>query len=365
MKFVKADQLKVGMRIARPIYNKKGVLLYERDSKITTQGIESVKNFGLIGIFILEPAEPCPPMSAEDIEFERFQTMQVFAIEEELREMNMNKHTKKLDMIVAAIIKEYGRLNHKINFIQNLRSNEDYVYKHSLNVAILCALMGHRLNISVAELNDVVTAGVVHDIGKLNVSESALKGASEREREFAIKNAELNGLAQLEYIFTSNPNVKRMSAQANKVLDGTSNPEETSKMKIVIGAQILMVAETYDTMTAMNALGEPASEVEALRYMLKNPDIYSKQVVSALVSSITFLSSGTGVELTNGERALVIAENTNDVLRPTVLQFSNNEIIDLSNRMVYDDLEIADIMKTMDNRHVIDDDSLKKLGLKK
>ena len=229
----------------------------------------------------------------------------------------------------------------------------------------MCDLIGHRLNISVAELNDVVTAGVVHDIGKLNVSESALKGASEREKEFAIKNAELNGLAQLEYIFTSNPNVKRMSAQANKVLDGTSNPEETSKMKIVIGAQILMVAETYDTMTAMNALGEPASEVEALRYMLKNPDIYSKQVVSALVSSISFLSSGTGVELTNGERALVIAENANDVLRPTVLQFSNNEIIDLSNRMVYDDLEIADIMKTMDNRHVIDDDSLKKLGLKK
>ena len=56
MKFVKTEDLRIGLRLAKPIYNKKGVLLYERDSKITAQGIESVKNFGLIGIYILEPA---------------------------------------------------------------------------------------------------------------------------------------------------------------------------------------------------------------------------------------------------------------------------------------------------------------------
>ena len=50
MIFVKTEDLRIGMRLAKPIYNKKGVLLYERDSKITAQGIESVRNFGLIGI---------------------------------------------------------------------------------------------------------------------------------------------------------------------------------------------------------------------------------------------------------------------------------------------------------------------------
>ena len=34
------------------------------------------------------------------------------------------------------IIKNYGDLNHKIYFVQNLRSSEDYIYKHVLNVAI-------------------------------------------------------------------------------------------------------------------------------------------------------------------------------------------------------------------------------------
>ena len=67
MQFVKSDDLKVGMRLARPIYNRNGVLLYERNSKLTGQGILSIRTFGLIGIFILEPAEPVPPMTADDL----------------------------------------------------------------------------------------------------------------------------------------------------------------------------------------------------------------------------------------------------------------------------------------------------------
>ena len=71
MIFVPTDELKVGMRLAKPIYNKNGVLLYERNTKLTLQGIYSVKNFELIGLYILEPAEPLPPMTPEDVEFER------------------------------------------------------------------------------------------------------------------------------------------------------------------------------------------------------------------------------------------------------------------------------------------------------
>ena len=53
MRFIKTEDLKTGMRLARPIYNKDGVLLYERNSKLTHQGIVSVRNFGLLGIFTI------------------------------------------------------------------------------------------------------------------------------------------------------------------------------------------------------------------------------------------------------------------------------------------------------------------------
>ena len=45
MLFVKREDLKTGMRLARPIYNNNGVLLFERNSKLTQQGIESIRNF--------------------------------------------------------------------------------------------------------------------------------------------------------------------------------------------------------------------------------------------------------------------------------------------------------------------------------
>ena len=61
MLFIRTDDLKPGMRLAKPIYNKLGVMLYDRDTRLTRQGIERIRNFELIGIYILEPAEPVPP----------------------------------------------------------------------------------------------------------------------------------------------------------------------------------------------------------------------------------------------------------------------------------------------------------------
>ena len=50
MLFVKTNDLKAGMRLARPVYNRHGVLLYERDSKLSVSAINSIRNFGLLGI---------------------------------------------------------------------------------------------------------------------------------------------------------------------------------------------------------------------------------------------------------------------------------------------------------------------------
>ena len=140
MIFVKVDDLKPGMRLGKPIYNKNGVLLYERDTKLTMQAIYGIKNFNLMGLYILEPAEPVPPMTEDDINFERFQTMAVFSIREDLDLIASGKKDKGLDWLCSLVIKNYGDLNRKINFVQSLRSSEDFVYKHVLNVAILSAI---------------------------------------------------------------------------------------------------------------------------------------------------------------------------------------------------------------------------------
>ena len=364
MLFVKTNKLKEGMRLARPIYNRDGVLLYERNSKLTYQGIQSINAFGLIGLFILEPAEPVPPMTQEDILFERFQTMTVFALREELNKLKDEKRRgPKLQVIVNNILRRYGYMDKKINFIQNLRSKEDYVYKHALNTAILCALMSHVLNMRPEEQTETIMAALVHDIGKLSVPKAIADKDEPNEDEMeVIATYELAGYELVGKVFSSEPNIKRICMQMHKTLENFHNGEMDNKMKVVRGAKVLLVAETYDTMTAMRLNVPPESEVTTIKYLLDNPEVFEPEIVDALIQSVNILVPGISVELNTKEKAIVIRENDENILRPVILCFNNNNIMDLSDKD-YGDLEVADIMKTMDNRYVMDTKTLRENGI--
>jgi len=331
MQFKKIDELRPGMRLAKPIYNKNGVLLFERDSKITQPGIDNISNFGLIGLFILEPAEPCPPMSPEDIEFERFQTVNVFSLTEEIGKINTQGKTFKLQNIVSNVIKSYGHQENKINFNQNLRSEEDAKFKHALNVAILAALMCNKLNVKVEERIDIVTAALLNGILPISV---------------------------IEKISSSSPNVKRYIVQSEAINDGVEQGYITGDIKLMTGGKIIAVAHCFDNLTAMKVEEKPESEVSALRYLLDHAGVFDRNVVMALAQSINILSPGICVELNTGSKALVLSENERDLFRPMVLSFDKNEMMDLGNISMYGDIEIKDIMKTMDNRHVVDSSML-------
>lgn len=362
MRFVRSEDLKTGMRLARPIYNKNGVLLYERNSKLSGQGIVSIRNFGLLGIFILEPAEPVPPMTRADIEFERFQTMCVFSIMDELKAIAKTGRAQRTQTIASNIIKNYGHLDAKINFLQNLRSKEDYTYKHSLNVAILCAMIANVMNMMVEEQMEVVQAALVHDIGKIMRFEEEVAAGGELA-DMTMEAREIAGHALLETAFPSKPNIKRICSQSQKLLASLKTGEDISSIRLVNGARILAVAETYDRMTAMKFDEEPASEVEALKYLLSHPEVFHEKVVEALIQSVNILVPGVSVELNTGEKALVLTANEKDILRPVILMFGDNSVVDLADEVQNDDLEIKDIMRTLDNRHVMNMDLLKQSGI--
>ena len=359
MKFIETKHLKQGMRLAHPIYSNAGAMLFDRNSKLTRQAIDSVVKFGLLGVYVLEPAEPAPPITAEDLEFERFQTMTVFSIQEELRHIIDNKKQNKMPVIVANIIKKYGYIDGKINFYQNLRGRNDFVYKHSLNVAILSAMLTKAMNIRLDEQQQTIIAALVHDIGKIAIS-SELVDSDEMTQEAQRKllSAQNNGFDIIEYGISEGKKIHRICVQASKmqtrqyIVDG----------KVMDGAKILLVANRYDEITSMKLGGDSGSEVTAIKEFLDNPQIYDKAVVNALISCINILTPGIGVELNTGEEALVVVENTQNILRPVVLSFRDNTIIDLS-LASNKDIHIIDIMKTLDNRYIMDMDTLNKVGL--
>ena len=364
MIFVRTDDIKEGMRLARPIYNKNGVLLFERNSKVSSNAINSIRNFGLLGIYVLEPAEPVPPMTKEDIEFERFQTMVSFLIEEELERIMHSGKALKMQTIVGMITKNYGHLDKKINFNQNLRSRENYTYRHSLNVAILCAMLTHVMNVRIEEQMCIIIAALIHDMGKLTViKEVADCDELTDEKKRRLTMAELSIQNTIERVFSEGTSIKRICAQSQKILEACENQsDELRGIKTVTGARILAVAGMFDSLTAMQIGKEPMSEIKALKFLMDNPNYFDQEVVMALVRSINILIPGVSVELNNGDKALVITENKQNVLRPMILNFRDNRVLDLYDDIIYEDIWIEDVMKTMDNRYIIDTKTLRECG---
>ena len=354
MNFVRTEDLKTGMRLARPVYNKKSILLFDRNSLLSVQAIESIRNFGLIGVYVLEPAEPLPPLTQEDLEFERFQIKAVSAIEEELDRILRTKKQSRTQTIADMVIRNYGHMDEKINFYQNLRSREDYISRHSLNVAILCAMITHVMNIKREEQYHTVCAAILHDMGKMQKQNDVYYGAP-YSRDDMLRNCETQEEAYslIEEAFATDGTVIRRICQqaARKQLDLFPAEGEKSRYKMMAGSNVLLVANRYDEITAMTLQGTAQSEVKAIQEFVEHPEVYDPETVRALLRSINILPPGASVELSTGEKALVLNENEENVLRPTVVSFRDNSILNLA-LPENEDIHIVDVMKTMDNRYI-------------
>lgn len=129
--------------------------------------------------------------------------------------------------------------------------------------------------------------------------------------------------------------------------------QNESEQKLLLGTKIIKIADMFDTLTAMRVYKEPMSEFSAIKFFNEREDQYDEKLVVALIESINILPVGACVELTNGEKGLVLAESEYFLLRPKILVFGSNTIYDLGQRKTYEKIQIRDILKTMDNRFVM------------
>ena len=362
MKFVKTDDLKAGMRLAKPIYNKNGVLLYDRNSALTAPGIVSIRNFGLFGIYILEPAEPIPPLSREDLEFEQLQTIYMFKLRECFSTIEKRKKIASLPALLTDIMKHYCNLNHRVNFNQNLRSGEDFVYKHAISTAILVAMMSAQLKFAPQKQMAMITAALLYDIGYLHVPKATLEKSNElsaADRDIIQKALE-RGLEPLSMyrndfeFFSRSLALMQAYVYADFPEKFTARPDDELQQMV----QILRVADQFDQLTAMSVGHDPVSEIMAMRTFEKDTDHFPPDITSVLAECIHIVPQAASIDLSSGDKGIVLIENTKDFMRPVILRLSDNQIYDLRQDHVYKYLQITDIMKTMDNRVQMDKETL-------
>lgn len=361
MIFLRPDELKTGQILAKPIYNKQGVLLYDRGSALTGPIIDSVRKFGLIGVLVLEPAEPLAPVSAEELEFEQLQTQYMFRLRDCLVSISKGENPEDFKKLANDIVGKYGIFDHKALFTQTMRSADDYNYKHSVCCAILCALVGHRLNIPKESMEELVEAALLADFGYLYVPreimtkpETDLSGTDlitieqYRNKAFSLLKTDINP-------FGLHPETIRIATEFLKVPRKEDTSLDVSGW--ILSTKILMVVDKYDRMTAMSINRTPESGVAAIKHM-QSTRIYEPFIVKALSDSLSVLPVGASVKLSNKARAMILNEN-DDALNPRLLDLDTNKIYDLSDPETRAQFEVADLQQSMDMRYDFDEETIK------
>ena len=363
MQFIRSAELRPGLRIAKPIYNKDGVLLYERNSRLTIPAITSIRNFDLIGIYILEPAEPVPPFTREDLEFEQAQTIYLFKLKDLYEKIYKRQPLDKLDALIDDIIKRYGCLTHRVNFNQNLRSAHDFMYKHATSIAILTAMIGQHIDMPEEDFKSLITAALLYGFGYRFLSKNIMD-KDEEFTEYDNKSKQAALEKGINYLNVSTDPISYLP-KALRVAEYyilSSNPDrkiEHPTEDVLLLAEILKVAVEFDMMTGMIMGHKPESEIFAMNSLRERKNDFNETIVNILAQCIHIIPTGASVDLNNGEKAVVLVENQKNYMQPVILRLRDNNIYDLSDPIVNRRIQIVDIMKTMDNRVEIDVNTIK------
>ena len=150
-----------------------------------------------------------------------------------------------------------------------LEAKDPYLRGHSARVADLSATIAAELGRSDEEVENVRTAGRLHDIGKIGIREDILnKHGPLTDEEFEhVKMHPVAG-AQILAPLTHLADVIRYVRSHHERWDGKGYPDQLAGEQIPLGARILGAVEIYDALTTSRPYQErmaPELAVERMR----------------------------------------------------------------------------------------------------
>lgn len=164
MRYVALTEAKSGMQLAKGLHDSNGRTLVGSHTMLTNNYIEKLIAYGYAGIYIEDALTQdievedaiSPQLRAEGMDcIERRDIDGCKLVAEKLVEEIMSKGRISLDML-------------------NLRSYDDYTYAHSVNVGVLCGVIGMEMHMDEKEIAQLVMAALLHDLGKLSIPSEIL-----------------------------------------------------------------------------------------------------------------------------------------------------------------------------------------------
>ena len=136
-----------------------------------------------------------------------------------------------------------------MSLLTALESKDAYTQRHSMNVAIHVRALAERLGASPSDIETMTTAALLHDIGKIGVSEAILtkQGPLTPDEYNAIKTHVDIGVAILSHMSFLDAELPLVQHH-HEWFNGGGYPRGLSGGDVPFGARVLLVADTIDAM---------------------------------------------------------------------------------------------------------------------
>lgn len=180
--------------------------------------------------------------------------------------LRVNKLTQKL-----VVDKEQIFMASITGLINALEAKDEYTHGHSAKVAAIVKDIMQAMHLEAEDQFVIHFAAVLHDIGKIGVSDSILKKAGKlTENEFsAIKQHPGVGAKILSGI-PSLDEIQHLVKHHHERYDGKGYPDGLFGKEILLGARIIAVADSFQAMISDRPYRKGMSQKMAMQELARN-----------------------------------------------------------------------------------------------
>ena len=180
--------------------------------------------------------------------------------------------------------------NGVLMLLRHFVSKDEYTEHHSFRVSVYATRIAAHMGLNQERIEDVRAAGLLHDIGKLDISRDLLHKAArftDAEHQEVQRHVEL-GVSLLETIGGSLRRVIPIVLAHHDKFDG-SGYHTTKGHEIPLEARIISVADVYDALTSDRPYRKAMSPFDAKDIIVKGTSTdFDPQVVDAFLHAFKF-----------------------------------------------------------------------------
>ncbi len=254
-----------------------------------------------------------------------FEEKLIYFLEKKVRLALDDDEMIKLHQNAFGILSESFRdiLNNN-DFLENIiliKNRELILLDHSINTSIYAGLIAFKQKISGQNLSDILIGALLHDIGKIFVTDDELiKSHIYFNTDYEDMTNHVNkGINHLLAYKKINKNVKEIIMQHHERLDGRGYPSNISEDKINSFSNIVALANTYDSLTSKLQQDGSAISYDAVEYIMSMVGVgFKYDIIRTFFNIIIPYPIGTLVRLSDGRIGVVESLPSGFLFRPTI-----------------------------------------------